>query len=177
MLMLTLDSIIDLLSDRGGAEYGDERVTQLAHALQAAALAEAEAAEPPLIAAALLHDLGHLVANRRSGEDDRHEQIAAGILTRLFGPEVAEPVRLHVDAKRWLCATDPAYFATLSPASVRSLELQGGPFSAAEADAFGSHRHAEAAIRLRRWDDRAKRPNAPVKPVGEYRRLLRRLAH
>jgi phosphonate degradation associated HDIG domain protein len=174
--MLTLDGVIDLLVERGGSDYGDEPVTQFAHALQAAAMAEGEGADPPLVAAALLHDVGHLIAKRRSGENDRHEQIAAGVLSRVFGPEVAEPVRLHVDAKRWLCTTEPGYFATLSPASVHSLELQGGPFTPDEAAAFTRGRHAEAATRLRRWDDAAKRPDAPVKPLADYRRLLQRLA-
>jgi phosphonate degradation associated HDIG domain protein len=174
--MLTVDEVMDLLAERGGADYGDERVTQLAHALQAAGLAEAEGAPPPLVAAALLHDLGHLLAKRRAGEDDRHEQIAAGALAKLFGPEVAEPVRLHVDAKRWLCAAEPKYFATLSPGSVRSLALQGGPFEPKEAARFARQPHAEAATRLRRWDDRAKVPEAPTRSLAEYRPLLDGLA-
>lgn len=174
--MMTVGSVIDLLAERGGADYGNERVTQLAHALQAAAFAEAESGEAALVAAALLHDIGHLIAKRRPGTDDRHEQIAAGALERLFGPSVAEPVRLHVHAKRWLCATEPGYFATLSAASVRSLQLQGGALRPDEAAAFERLPFAAAATRLRRWDDRAKVPDAAVKPLAEYRALLESLA-
>jgi phosphonate degradation associated HDIG domain protein len=156
-------------------------VTQAAHALQCARLAEQDGSAPGLIAACLLHDLGHLLAKERParGEvrqvDDCHEHIAGGYLTRLFGPEVSEPVRLHVDAKRWLCGTDPRYFETLSPASVRSLELQGGPFSAADAATFHSQPFAPEAIKLRRWDDLAKDPTVRTKALGDYAGLLRGL--
>jgi phosphonate degradation associated HDIG domain protein len=174
--MLTVGGVIDLLAERGGADYGGERVTQLAHALQAASLAEAAAAEPPLVAAALLHDVGHLLAKHRAGGDDRHEDIGAALLERVFGRAVAEPVRLHVGAKRWLCATDLGYFATLSAESVRSLELQGGPFDEREAAAFARLPFAAAATRLRRWDDFAKDPAAMPKPLAHFRPLLEGLA-
>jgi phosphonate degradation associated HDIG domain protein len=166
--------VIDLLAlyaEKGGKEYG-ERVTQTAHALQSAALAEAEQAPPPLVVASLLHDIGHLLAKQVDDVDDRHEHIAAGYLARIFGPAVSEPIRLHVDAKRWLCACEPGYFATLSAASVRSLALQGGPFSPEEAAAFRLRPYAGEAIRLRRWDDLAKIPDAKTKKLGAYAALL-----
>jgi phosphonate degradation associated HDIG domain protein len=180
--MSAVDDILELIAINGSRWYGSEQVTQAAHALQTARLAELEGAEPPLVAAALLHDIGHLLAKERPApseirqRDDHHEDIAGGYLERIFGPEVAEPVRLHVDAKRWLCATDPGYHGTLSPASVRSLELQGGAFAPLEAEGFKLRLYAEDAIRLRRWDDSAKDPAVQTRPLFDYAELLRRLA-
>jgi predicted HD phosphohydrolase len=199
--MESIAQLLDLIDREGAAWYGRERVTQLQHALQCAHLAEIEDAPPTLVAASLLHDLGHLLSKDRPaaadpaaysyigargstraapGErrerDDRHEHIAGGYLERLFGPAVAEPVRLHVDAKRYLCAVDAGYHATLSPASVRSLELQGGIFAPAEARAFLERSFAQDAVRLRRWDDRAKDPSVETKPLGSYAPLLQALA-
>lgn len=178
--MDAIDEIRELIGRRGDALYGNEGVTQTAHALQAAALAEAEGAAPALVAAALLHDVGHFLARDDAAfgqvKDDFHERIGAGWLAKRFGPAVAEPVRLHVDAKRWLVVAEPGYAATLSPASIRSLELQGGAFSAAEADAFRARPHAAEAIRLRRWDDLAKDPAAKTKTLEAYVPLLRSLA-
>ncbi len=157
----TIDSLLGLLRTAGQGRYGETDVTQLEHALQCAALAEAEGASSALIAAALLHDIGHL-ANPDDypallrDEDGRHEETGAVVLAQWFGPEVSEPVRLHVPAKRYLAMAEPGYDALLSPASVTSLRLQGGPFTAAEAQDFLTLPHAEAAIRLRRWDDAAK---------------------
>ena len=165
--------ILPLFETTGGDPYG-ERITQTAHALQAAALAEADGAAPTLVAAALLHDVGHLLA-KQTADDDHHQDIGAGLILKLFGPEIAEPVRLHVAAKRYLCATEPGYFATLSPASVASLALQGGPFTGDVAAAFTAHAHARDALRLRRWDDLAKVPDAPTKKLGDYAALLARL--
>src|SRR5690349_10889305 len=134
--MDVVDTIAGLFASRGQALYFGEAVSEAEHALQAAHLAEREGAGDDLVAAALLHDIGHLlhglgedVADR--GVDGRHEVAGHAWLARWFAPAVAEPVRLHVAAKRYLCATDPAYLARLSPASRQSLELQGGPFSPA----------------------------------------------
>lgn len=173
-----IDGIMDLLATRGAAQYGGEAVSQLEHALQAAALAEAEGAAPALVAAALLHDLGHLLhkGERDDGRDDRHEHIGGGYLARVFGADVCEPIRLHVDAKRWLCAAEPGYFAALSPASVRSLGLQGGTYGPAAAQAFIARPYAADAVRLRRWDDRAKVPGAPTRALEDYRALLAAVA-
>lgn len=171
-----VDQLVELFETRGTAQYGRESVSQAEHALQAATLAEAEGAAPALVAAALLHDVGHLLAKRRdANEDDRHEEIGWGYLKSTFGLAVAEPVRLHVPAKRYLCAVEPGYFDILSPASVRSLELQGGRFTADEAGSFQAVAHADDAIRLRRWDDRAKTPGTPTKPLRDYVGLLRGL--
>lgn len=156
-----IDDVAELFLGGGGRQYGGEAVTQLAHALQCAASAEAEHASPALITAALLHDVGHLTHSLGAkpaarGVDDVHEQGGADYLAGRFEPAVSEPVRLHVDAKRYLCAVEPGYFATLSPASVRSLELQGGVFSAEAAREFIRRPYAEDAVRLRRWDEQAK---------------------
>jgi phosphonate degradation associated HDIG domain protein len=165
---------ITALVDQYGAEqYGDERVTQQGHALQSAALAEAAGARPELIAGALLHDLGHLLdkhaeRGRRQGVDRLHEQIGAGWVQRYFKPDVAAMVRLHVPAKRWLCRCEAGYFDTLSPGSVRSLALQGGPFTPEEAAAFHAQPGAEAAIAVRRWDDLAKVPGLATPPLSHY---------
>jgi phosphonate degradation associated HDIG domain protein len=163
--------LLSLYAHKGDLLYG-ERVSQTAHALQCAALAEAEGASPALVVAALLHDVGHLLAKHADDVDDRHQDIAAGVLTKLYGAPVAEPVGLHVAAKRWLCAMEPGYFEMLSPASVKSLELQGGPFAREAADAFLQNPYARDAIRLRRWDDRAKVPEAPTKPLAAYAPLV-----
>jgi phosphonate degradation associated HDIG domain protein len=167
--------LFGLFEAHGEARY--ELVSQRAHALQCAALAEQEGAAPTLIAAALLHDIGHMLHKEGEGAalrgiDDKHELIAWKHLERLFGPAVAEPVHLHVDAKRYLCATDAGYHASLSPASQRSLALQGGAFTAAEAESFGQRPHAEDAVRLRRWDDLAKVPGRATPPLTHFRRYL-----
>jgi len=152
-----LAEIAALFQTRGAAAYGLAGVSQTEHALQAAALA----APPALVAAALLHDIGHLVAElgddpAAEGIDDAHEAVGHAWLTRYFGPAVTEPVRLHVAAKRFLCGAEPAYFSMLAPDSVRSLALQGGPMGAAEAATFAAVPHAADAVRLRRWDEAAK---------------------
>ena len=160
----------------------DEAVTELDHALQAAALARADGAPDHLIAAALLHDVGHLVAddNVTLGdeltEDFHHERVGARYLTRWFGPEVTAPVALHVAAKRYLCAVEDGYLAGLSPSSSRSLELQGGPMTAAEVEAFERLPHHVEATLVRRWDDAAKVPGLAVAALSDHRSLLAGLA-
>ncbi|MCA9233946.1 MAG: metal-dependent phosphohydrolase [Planctomycetales bacterium] len=146
---------------RGDSLYGGEAVTQLEHGLQAALLAEQAGAPPSQILAALLHDVGHLLHDLPAdapdqGVDDVHEQLGYEWLAKHFGPQVSEPVRLHVAAKRYLCAVEPEYLATLSAPSLQSLQLQGGPFSADEAAAFQRHPFFRESVDLRRWDDQAK---------------------
>ncbi len=171
-----VDIIAELLRERGRARYGTEAVSQLQHALQCAALAEREDAPSSLIAAALLHDVGHLVADDEAaaprGIDMQHEDVAARYLARWFPPALVEPVRLHVPAKRYLCAVEPGYFETLSFASVRSLLLQGGVFDEAAANGFIVQPHAADAVRLRRWDDLAKDPAAVTPPLEHYMAIV-----
>jgi [1-hydroxy-2-(trimethylamino)ethyl]phosphonate dioxygenase len=171
------DTLLALFAHHGRDGYFGERVTQAEHALQSAELAEAENASPALIVAALLHDVGHLIHTggediAERGIDARHEAIGATYLAKLFGPEVVEPVRLHVPAKRYLCAIDKGYWDDLSPASKRSLELQGGAFTPDEAEAFANLPQAQDAVRLRRWDDHAKTFGLETKPVEAYRDLI-----
>lgn len=153
--------ILRVFSDHGHAAYFGEEVSQTEHALQTAWAAEQAGAGAPLIAAALLHDVGHLLHHlgeecARHGIDDGHEDLGARFVERYFGPDVSEPIRLHVPAKRFLCAVETGYHARLSEASRHSLKLQGGPFTTAEVEQFRHHPHGDAALALRRWDEQAK---------------------
>jgi len=177
MPMHPIERIFERFDRHGGDGYGDERVRQLEHALQCAALAEAEGAPATLISAALLHDIGHLIHDLGDGPaargiDDRHELLGREWLSRWFGEAVTEPVRLHVNAKRYLTATDPGYFATLSPGSVRSLELQGGRFAPEMAAGFIGLPFAPEAVKLRRWDEGAKVPGKETPDLAHFRRYL-----
>ena len=147
-----------------------ERVTALAHALQCAQLAEWAHATEELVTASLLHDLGHLLMDEpvADDEDDRHEVRALDLLCADFGPAVTEPIRLHVQAKRYLCAREPAYFHGLSAASVHTLGLQGGVMSPEEASDFEARPFAMDAVQLRRWDDLAKEPGKSTPPLAYY---------
>lgn len=165
--------IRDILEVRAEGRYGLCAVSQRQHALQAAWLAEGDGHPGTLVAAALLHDIGHMIHDlgddpSLEGLDDRHEELGHAWLARHFGPEVSEPVRLHVAAKRYLCATEADYFGKLSPDSVRSLELQGGPMSVAEAAAFRASPHAASAVQLRRYDEMAKVEGLPTPGVAHF---------
>jgi [1-hydroxy-2-(trimethylamino)ethyl]phosphonate dioxygenase len=175
--MNPIDLIFECFDRNGSNDYGSDRVRQLEHALQCAALAQDEGAEATLVTAALLHDIGHLIHDLGDGPaargiDDRHELVGRDWLSRWFGEAVTEPVRLHVNAKRYLTATDPGYFAILSPGSVRSLELQGGPFTAELAQSFISLPYAKEAVRLRRWDEAAKVPSKITPDLAHFRREI-----
>jgi phosphonate degradation associated HDIG domain protein len=175
----SLEALERLYAERGGDRYG-EGVTQIEHALQCATLAETSGAAPSLIAAALLHDVGHLLqgeASAQGGPDLRHEITGAQALRRLFGPAVRRPIALHVAAKRYLCFADAAYGAALSPASQASLALQGGPFDAAEAAAFERNPHWRASVALRLYDDAGKSEDASGRDFGEFKALLMCLLH
>ena len=156
-----IETVIKILSLKGHYQYGQESISQLEHALQCATLAKLAGASHELIVACLFHDFGHLIHNlgedaANKGIDDHHEYRGVEYLKHLFGKDVTEPIRLHVQAKRYLCATKPNYFATLSPASQCSLELQGGVFSSNEAAQFIQQPYGEEAAKLRIWDDQAK---------------------
>ncbi|MBX3585511.1 MAG: phosphohydrolase [Ramlibacter sp.] len=160
-MALTLTDLERLFDERGTEQYTGEPVTQLEHALQCAMLAERDGADDELVTAALLHDLGHLLHNLGAtptlqGVDDVHQYRALPVLRSLFGDGVVDPIKLHVDAKRYLCATRPDYFAALSDDSKRSLALQGGIYSPGQAENFIRMPGAPAAVRLRVWDDLAK---------------------
>ena len=175
------DELFELLEHEGATRY-DEEVSQLDHALQSAALAEAHGAVESLQIAALLHDIGHLLLGEHDGrssfldEDLRHEAVGARLLAQWFGATVSGPVALHVKAKRYLVSTDPAYGETLSLASTRSLELQGGVMDATEIEAFRARPYADAAIALRQWDDSAKVAGAEVPDLAHWSGVVRQLA-
>jgi phosphonate degradation associated HDIG domain protein len=166
--------IIETFRARGDEGYGLEAVSQRQHALQAATLAVDGAADEQLVAAALLHDIGHIMGESSLPDsveenlDDAHERRAHGWLSQHFGPAVADPVRLHVAAKRYLCTVEPAYTKTLSPASLKSFHDQGGLMSDDERTAFEAEPFYREAITLRRWDDQAKDPSLQTQPLEHF---------
>ncbi|WP_318014119.1 phosphohydrolase [Paucibacter sp. TC2R-5] len=177
---MSVEQIERLLLENAEVVYEGDRaepVSSLAHALQCAQLAEWAGAPAPLVAAALLHDIGHFIETVGIADDidDVHEARAQPLLMRVFGPAVAEPVRWHVAAKRYLVAVDVGYAAQLTPASVHSLGLQGGAMTAAEAAAFEALPFAQDAIALRRWDDQAKLPGQVTPGLDYYLALLNEL--
>lgn len=170
-----LDEIFALYRRNGNRRYAPEGLSQLQHALQCAQLAERFGATSPMIAAALLHDYGHLLETNDEaplvqGRQNSHAAVGARHLSAIFPPSVTEPIRLHVTAKRHLCAVDQHYFEALSPGSLLTLKSQGGLLSASETRAFLAEPHAQAAILLRRWDDMSKDPAATT-PAWEHFRL------
>jgi phosphonate degradation associated HDIG domain protein len=178
-MALTLTDIRGLFEAKGERAYSGEPVTQLEHALQAACLAERAGSPAALITAAFLHDIGHLINDQGEtptlrGIDDRHEYVAIPQLRALFDAEVLEPIRLHVEAKRYLCArgdgcmSGAEYLAALSADSLRSLQLQGGVFDDRQADDFIARPFAADAVRVRCWDDQAKSPGCATPPLAHY---------
>jgi [1-hydroxy-2-(trimethylamino)ethyl]phosphonate dioxygenase len=172
-----IEAIFAAFSERGSAAYLGEPVSLSEHMLQTALAAEQAGADPVLVASALLHDYGHLVHDlpensAEHGVDTEHEEAGAVWLERYFVPRVTEPLRLHVLAKRYLCATEPDYLAALSPASVLSLRLQGGPCSPEEVADFERNPFADEAVRLRRWDDVGKIEDLATPSLEHYRPAL-----
>lgn len=186
-MALEFGDIERLFAAKGGRMYTGEPVTQLQHAVQSALLAEQAGAAAELVVAAFLHDLGHLLNDQGEtptlrGVDDRHEYVALPFLKNLFGAAVLQPIRLHVDAKRYLCArgdgdlSGAAYWSALSDDSKRSLELQGGIFNSTEADAFIAAPFAGDAVMVRLWDDRAKQADLATPALAHYLALADQVA-
>lgn len=177
-----LDELSRLFTEEGARDYFGEAVTQAEHMLQAAAQARAAGAPDSLVAAALLHDVGHFPLRHgigglsgddlMAGTDNRHSDTGAAWLGRWFPDKVTEPVRLHVAAKRYLCATEPGYFDRLSEASVYTLSVQGGPMNPAQCAEFEAGPYAQHSVDLRRWDEEAKDPEVRVPGFDHYRPLL-----
>ncbi len=172
-----VDEIFTLLEAGGGEAYFGEPVTVLEHSLQSAWFVRQKGGEDTLVAAALLHDLGHLLHNEGEdiadrGVDTQHEELGAEALSGHMPDAVLDPIRMHVAAKRYLCHANPRYFAALSPASVESLALQGGPMTEEEAKSFLELSHAQEAVALRHADDAAKVPGLKVPELGSYRALV-----
>jgi phosphonate degradation associated HDIG domain protein len=181
-MIKVFDEIYRLFALRGDTAYFGEPVSQTEHALQTAHLAEGDGATQSLVVAALLHDIGHLIHGlpediAQQGMDARHEEVGKAWLARYFGREVTEPVKMHVPAKRYLCRVDQSYLRGLSPASLRSLELQGGLFSGEEAAKFEKRPYFSEAVRLRRWDDMAKVRGLVVPELNHYRPAIVAAAH
>lgn len=171
--MLTLADIELLFCRHGASQYSGEPVTQLQHALQTAHLAEQSGASDELVTACLLHDLGHLLNDQGEtptlrGIDDTHQYFALPFLRGLFPGAVLDAIKLHVDAKRYLCRANPEYYAKLSDDSKRSLALQGGVFEPAQADAFLAQPGARDAVLLRQWDDLAKQADLPTPSLAHF---------
>ena len=171
--MLSLCDIELLFARHGGEQYSGEPVTQLEHALQTAHLAEQSDAGDPLVTACLLHDLGHLLNHQGEtptlrGIDDTHQYYALPFLRGLFADDVLEAIKLHVDAKRYLCNVDPGYYARLSADSKRSLALQGGIFDDDDAGAFLAQPGARDAVMLRQWDDLAKQAGLATPTLAHF---------
>ncbi|MFJ6569770.1 TauD/TfdA family dioxygenase [Streptomyces sp. NPDC091292] len=172
-----LDGLAELFAGEGAVAYLGERVTMAQHMLQAAARAEEAGAPDALVAAALLHDIGHFEGpvggeELMAGTDNRHSHTGADRLSDWFGAEVTEPIRLHVAAKRYLCAVEPAYYDRLSAASVYTLKVQGGPMSAPEVAAYEANPYAADGVAVRRWDDEGKDPDASAPDFSHFRPLL-----
>jgi [1-hydroxy-2-(trimethylamino)ethyl]phosphonate dioxygenase len=172
--------IIDIFERRGAEEYLGEPVTIAEHMLQGAMLAEKDGASDELVAAALLHDIGHFTSEFGTytpddTEDRHHDEAGAQVLAPFFPPVVTECVRMHVAAKRYLCSTDPSYFAKLSSASVHTLSLQSGPMTPAEVSAFERNPYFREAVRVRLWDEGGKVSGAQTRGIREYAPLLQRV--
>lgn len=170
----------DIFARRGAESYLGEEVTMSEHMLQGALLAEEAGADDEMVAAALLHDIGHYTSEfapdaANEGIDNLHDEAGARVLAPFFPERVTEAVRCHVAAKRYLCATDPAYYGTLSEASILSLGLQGGPMSETEVAEMRTHPHLDAILQVRRWDEGGKVKGKPTPGFDHYAPLLQRV--
>ncbi len=172
--MSIVDELVELYATKGFETFeGDRITTQTSHGLQTAMIAEREGASAAMIVAALLHDIGRIVNPKDreitdSGGDAKHEEVARKFLEPWFEPKVTMPIKWHVAAKRYLVATDPAYGKKVSPGSTRSMAGQGGVLTKDEAKAFIEQPYAKEGVALRRWDDRAKSPDAKTPPFEHF---------
>jgi len=181
---LTRDTIVAFLGDiferRGGEEYLGEPVTMAEHMLQGACLAEQQGESEIIIVSALLHDIGHFTSefgtfSMEDTHDRHHEEAGAAVLERFFPKLVIDCVREHVAAKRYICATDPAYFGELSIASIHSLKLQGGPMNAEEVAAFEKNPNVAEIVRVRRLDDTGKIAGMVTPGFEHYAPMIQRI--
>lgn len=169
--------LAEIFERRGVESYLGEQVTMAEHMLQGAALAEREGAPDELVAAALLHDIGHFTSEFGAYspddiEDKYHDAAGALVLEPFFPPEITECIRLHVAAKRYLCAIDPGYLDQLSAASIHSLSLQGGPMKPEEISAFELNPFHKEVVKLRKWDDNGKISGKETRTFDDYTNLL-----
>ena len=172
-------TIQQVFEERGENQYGSEAVSQLEHALQCGTLAEKAGASRSLVVAAFVHDIGHIlddapmIEDSEENLDDKHEYRGNAWLREHFGSEVADPVRLHVIAKRYLCTVDPEYIKSLSPTSLKSFHDQGGVMDEGERQRFEEEPYLKEALALRRWDDAAKIPKHPTPSLQHFLDLVR----
>jgi phosphonate degradation associated HDIG domain protein len=179
--MSVADEVLAIYAARGAEAYFGEAVSMTEHGLQAACFAQSAGAPEALVVAALLHDIGHLIEPAPADiadwtTDARHEALGARWLAQRLPEQISEPVRLHVAAKRYLCATDARYFAKLSSASVHTLKLQGGPMPAAEVRQFEAQPYFRDAVRVRHWDDAGKVAGLRTPPLEHYLPMIVRFA-
>jgi phosphonate degradation associated HDIG domain protein len=170
----------DIFERRGGEEYLGEPVTMAEHMLQGAHLAEQQGEEEIIIVATLLHDIGHFTSefgafSMDDTHDKHHEEAGAQVLEHFFPNLVVDCVRHHVAAKRYICATDPNYFAQLSVASIHSLKLQGGPMDAAEIAQFERNPNIKEIVRVRHLDDAGKIAGLTTPGFAHYAPMLQRV--
>ena len=175
-----VDFILDLFAHRGAEEYMGEAVSLAQHMEQSAACAVADGATKELVIALLLHDIGHFMGDfpieaLENGIDNCHEDAAANFLAPYYSKAITEPIRLHVAAKKYLCAVDDKYIKRLSDASIQSLYAQGGPMTLAEVEAFESNPHHLAAVKARHYDDDGKVSGLDIRPIKDYRSQLESL--
>lgn len=175
-----VDCIFDLFARRGAEEYMGEPVSMAQHMEQSAACAVADGAPDDIVIAALLHDIGHFVGDfpidsLENGIDNRHEEAGASFLEKFYPASITEPIRLHVAAKKYLCAVDEDYLGRLSAASIQSLQVQGGPMNRAEIETFESNPHHQDAVKTRLYDDDGKVAGLDIKPIESYRKKLESL--
>lgn len=184
--MTMADRLLDALAHSARTQYGGEPVSELAHSLQCADLAREGGADEELVLACLLHDVGRYAVDQSLVFDSKerghaaragargHHDMGAELIAPWVPERVAWLVRMHADAKRYLCATEPGYYDALTPASTHTLGLQGGAMSAEEAARLAAHPWLGDALRLRRWDDYAKVVGKPTSPLHAWEPLLRK---
>lgn len=179
--MNTYDEIVEIYTSGASEEYLGEDVKLVEHMLQCADLAKQSGASNELVLAALLHDIGHLLITdateaHSSGIDAHHDEIGAQWVEERFPDSVSMPILLHVDAKKYLVATDSDYYEKLSQASKDTLKMQGGPLTLEEAAEFFALDGAKEAIQVRLWDDQAKVRDKPTSTIEEFREIIEALA-
>ena len=181
---LNRDNIVAFLGDifarRGGEEYLGEPVTMAQHMLQGATIAEQNGLPEEISVGALLQDIGHFTSefgtyHPDDTEDRHHEDAGEAVLAPFFPPVITDCVKYHVAAKRYLCATKPAYYARLSPASVHTLELQGGPMSTEEVAEFERNPNIEAIIQVRYLDEAGKRADMETPDFDHFAPMVQRM--
>ena len=177
-----IDCLLEAMAHSAARAYDFERVSELEHALQCAELAEAGGADEHLVLACLLHDVGRfavdqaLVADRvgaARGRGRGHHEVGADLIAPFVPERVAWLVRMHPDAKRYLCTTEAGYHAALSPVSQHTLTVQGGLMTPDEVARHAAHPWLADALRLRRWDDQAKVVGQTTRPLAAWEPLLR----